>query len=252
MTTGWQLHTDSAEAYERYLVPTIFEPFARSLVARAAPAPEERVLDAACGTGIVARYAAPRAGHVVGVDVNAGMLAVAARIAPGLEWVQADLAALPFEDGAFEIVLCEQGLQFVPDRGLALAELHRVLAPGGRILVSVWRGLEHNPGFAAFADVLDRVGAGDVLRSAFAGGDGEEWREALGGAGFTDVRVCFEHGTPSWPSAAELLEGELAAFPVAVQASEALAAGLADALGQGRVVLDMQTSVVTGQTLTPH
>ena len=104
------------------------------------------MLDAACGTGVVARYAAPRAGHVVGVDVNAGMLAVAARIAPQLEWVQADVAALPFADGAFDLVLCEQGLQFMPDRAAALAELQRVLAPGGRIVASVWRGLEHNPG----------------------------------------------------------------------------------------------------------
>ncbi len=140
MTTGWQLDTDSAEAYERYLVPAIFEPFARVLVALAAPAAGERVLDAACGTGVVARYAAPRAGHVVGADVNAGMLAVAARIAPQLEWVQADIAALPFEDDTFDLVLCQQALQFVPDHAAALAELQRVLAPGGRILVSVWRG----------------------------------------------------------------------------------------------------------------
>ena len=194
MTTGWQLDTDSAEAYERYLVPAIFEPFARAL---AAPVAGERVLDAACGTGVVARYAGPRAAHVVGVDVNAGMLAVAARIAPQLQWVQADVAALPFEDGSFDVVLCQQGLQFVSDRAAALAELRRVLAPGGRILASVWRGPEHNPGFAAFADVLDRhagPGTGAVLRSPFAGGDGEAWRAALTAAGFRDVRVRIELG----------------------------------------------------------
>ena len=136
MTTGWQLDTDSAEAYERYLVPAIFEPFARApRRARRAQRTGERVLDAACGTGVVARYAAPRAGHVVGADVNAGMLAVAARIAPQLEWVQADIAALPFEDGSFDLVLCQQALQFVPDHAAALAELRRVLAPGGHAVV---------------------------------------------------------------------------------------------------------------------
>ena len=196
------------------------------------------MLDAACGTGVVARYAAPRAGHVVGVDVNAGMLAVAARIAPQLEWVQADVAALPFEDGSFDVVLCQQGLQFVPDRAAALAELRRVLAPGGRIVASVWRGPEHNPGFAAFADVLDRhpgPGAGAVLRSPFAGGDGEAWRAALTAAGFRDVRVRIELGSASWPSAAELLRQELASSPLAESlgrlseaALDALAADLAD------------------------
>ena len=256
MTTGWQLDTDSADAYERHLVPAIFEPFARALVALAEPAAGERVLDAACGTGIVARYAAPRAGHAVGADVNAGMLAVAARIAPQLEWVQADLAALPFEDGAFDLVLCQQGLQFVPDRAAALAELRRVLAPGGRILVSVWRGPEHNPGFAVFADVLDRrvdPGAGAVLRSPVAGGDGETWRAALTAAGFGDVRVRVERGGPSWPSAAELLRQELASSPLAgrlsAAARDALAADLAEALRDytegGRVVLRMETSVLT-------
>jgi SAM-dependent methyltransferase len=249
MTTGWQLDTDSAEAYERYLVPAIFEPFARALVALAAPTAGERVLDAACGTGVVARYAAPRAGHVVGADVNAGMLAVAGRIAPQLEWVQADLAALPFADASFDVVLCQQGLQFVPDRAAALAELRRVLAPGGRILVSVWRGPEHNPGFATFAEVLDRVGAGDVLRSPFAGGDGDVWREAMLAAGFGDVRRRVELGSPRWPSAAELLRQELASSPVSDPPSEALIADLAEALREHTdddgVVFRMETSVIS-------
>ena len=259
MTTGWQLDTDSAEAYERYLVPAIFEPFARALVALAAPAAGERVLDAACGTGVVARYAAPRAGHVVGADVNAGMLAVAARIAPQLEWVQADIAALPFEDGTFDLVLCQQALQFVPDHAAALAELRRVLAPGGRILVSVWRGPEHNPGFAVFATVLDRhlgIGAGAVLRSPFAGGEGEAWRAAMTAAGFGDVDVRIEPGNASWSSAAELLRQELASSPLAGRLSDAghdaLAADLARALRDhtdgDRVVFRMETSVLTGRS----
>jgi SAM-dependent methyltransferase len=252
MTTGWQLHTDSAEAYERYLVPAIFEPFARKLVALATG---ERVLDAACGTGIVARCT----GHAVGVDVNAGMLAVAARVAPQLEWVQADLTALPFDDGAFDLVFCQQGLQFVPDPAAVLAELHRVLAPGGRIVVSVWRGLEHHPGFAAFADVLDRYeGAGDVLRSPFARGEG--WPSALAAAGFDDVRAQVHRGSPSWPSAAELLRQERASSPLAELLSDAacdalapeLTEALRDRTEDGRVVLPMQTSVVTARTLTPH
>jgi SAM-dependent methyltransferase len=259
MTTGWQLNTDSAEAYERYLVPAIFEPFARALVALAAPTSGERVLDAACGTGVVARYAAPRAGHVVGADVNAGMLAVAERIAPQLEWVQADLAALPFEDGSFDLVLCQQALQFVPDHAAALAELQRVLAPGGRILVSVWRGPEHNPGFAVFATVLDRhlgIGAGAVLRSPFAGGEGEAWRAALTAAGFGDVDVRIEPGSASWASAADLLRQELASSPLAGRLSDAghdaLAADLAHALRDhtdgDRVLFRMETSVLTGRS----
>lgn len=261
---SWQLDGDSAAAYERFLVPAIFDQFARSLVELAAPAPGERVLDVACGTGIVARHAAPRVGErgrVVGTDVNEGMLAVAAGIAPGIEWRRGDVAALPFADGDFDVVLCEQALMFFPDRAGALRELRRVLAPGGRIALSVWRGREHNWFYEAFAVALERhagEAAGAMMRSPFPDWHAEELRGALAAAGFDDVRVRLEIGVEAWPSPAELLRREAASSPLAgpigalaAPARDALIADLAHALrdytDDERIVFPIETHVLTGR-----
>ncbi len=130
------------DIYERLMAPAIFAPWTRDLVALAAVRPGERVLDLACGTGVVARAVAVQpggAGPIVGLDLNPGMLATARAVATDLpiDWREGDATALPFADGAFEVVFCQQGLQFFPDKPAALAEVHRVLAPGGRVLLSV-------------------------------------------------------------------------------------------------------------------
>src|SRR5262245_8220944 len=125
-------HSRFADFYERVLVPTLFQPWASDLLARAAASPEERLLDVGCGTGIVARVARERLGpaaRISGVDVNAHLLKVAREVAPDIEWREADAAKLPFSDGAFDRVLCQEVLQFVSDRRAAARELRRVLAP---------------------------------------------------------------------------------------------------------------------------
>src|SRR5215468_6823133 len=144
----WQLSGQGPEFYEQHLVPALFAPFAESLVTQASLQLGERLLDAACGTGIVARMAAPRVGHVTGLDLNPGMVAVA-RTAPTplgapISWQEGSLEALPFEEGTFDVVLCQQGLQFSPNRAVAVREMRRVLRMGGRLLCSVWRDLTHN------------------------------------------------------------------------------------------------------------
>ena len=128
--------------------------------------PSERVLDVACGTGVVARLAAARvggSGNVVGLDLNPGMLAVAASIAPEtpatsapITWREASATKMPFTDASFDIVYCQLGLQFFPDRSAALREMHRVLVSEGRLGLMVWRGIEHSPGFRVLADALGR------------------------------------------------------------------------------------------------
>lgn len=150
-----------AETYERSIVPYLFRPWAQVLLDRASVQPGERVLDVACGTGIVAREAAKivgSAGQAVGVDVNPAMLAVAQEAAAGegisVEWRESDASDLPFSDESFDAVFCQQGLQFFPQRDSATRKMHRVLVPGGRALVSVWRDLELHPFFAALDQVM--------------------------------------------------------------------------------------------------
>src|SRR5260370_25850928 len=146
------------DAYERHIDPALFMPWARSLVETAALRPGERVLDVACGTGVVTRLAAKRVGaggKVVGLDLNAGMLEVARSRAPAIEWREGSATELPLPDAAFDAVLCQQGLQFFPDRPAALREMRRVLVPGRRLALSVWRSLQGSPGHRALADALE-------------------------------------------------------------------------------------------------
>jgi ubiquinone/menaquinone biosynthesis C-methylase UbiE len=143
-----------AEVYERSMVPAAFALWAADLLALLALQPGSRLLDVAGGTGIVARMAAPHTGAtgvVVGLDLHGGMLAVARAQAPTGVWVQGSATALPCTTAAFDVVVCQQGVQFFPDRLAALQEMARVLRPGGRVAVVVWGALADNPGHAALA-----------------------------------------------------------------------------------------------------
>src|ERR1700722_8583613 len=133
----WQVAGSAPEVYERELVPAVFRPWAPILVDLAHPRPGERVVDVACGTGVVARIVAARVGPkgtVVGVDLNPGMLSVARsavstdpRASAPVQWQEASADKLPFPDGSFDIVYCQLGLQFFVDRAAALCEMRRVL-----------------------------------------------------------------------------------------------------------------------------
>jgi ubiquinone/menaquinone biosynthesis C-methylase UbiE len=222
---GWQLEEGSAEAYERYLVPLLFAPGAEYLIELAGLGTGERVLDVACGTGIVARRAAQRVGsggRVVGLDINEGMLEVARKVSseayPAIEWQQGDANDMPLLDGAFDAVFCQQALQFFPDRLAALREMHRVLAPNGRLALSVLRSTEHNPGYRLLADTLERhVGpdAGSMMRSPFSSLSADELRELIAGAGFGKVRILLGIAPVRYPSAEEFLRWEGASSPLA-------------------------------------
>ncbi|SDK83310.1 class I SAM-dependent methyltransferase [Natronorubrum texcoconense] len=225
-SAGWQLEQSASEAYERYLVPPLFAPWAERLLDAADPQAGDRLLDVACGTGIVARSAASRVGEhgaVVGLDTNEGMLAVAAETTdddrrPTIEWRRGDATDLPFPEGRFDVVCCQQALQFVDEPSTALEEMHRVLAPGGRVALSVWRPLEHQPGYVVAADALERhIGdeAGTMMRSPFPAWDGEFLRTLASEAGFDDVSITIEIGTMRYPSIEEFVRREAASSPLA-------------------------------------
>ena len=168
----------------------------------------DRVLDVACGTGVVARRAlaavGPR-GSVVGVDLTEAMLAVAERIEPQVEWRLGDVMDLPLDDGSFDVVLCQAGLMFFPDRVAALAEMRRVLRTGGRLVVQVWGAA---PAQAAFADVVEQHGGravADRYRSPWSLPDPDELLANVTAAGFTDVAVQIVPGMNRFESVDDFL-----------------------------------------------
>lgn len=211
----WPVETGWARAYERHLVPSVFGPWGQRLIDTVAPGPGGHVLDVACGTGICARLAAERvgpSGRVVGVDVSPAMLAVAEEAAAGtqppIQWLEGDAGALPVSEAAFDVVVCQQSLQFFPDRPTVLAEIRRAAKPGGRVAVSVWLDVERCPGFARLADVLaDHVGpdVAAAVRIPFCLSDAEELRGLLVGAGLEGVRITRALGEFRYLSAERFL-----------------------------------------------
>jgi SAM-dependent methyltransferase len=191
-----------AEMYEAFYGPAIFEPCTRILVEHAAPRAGEAVLDLACGTGQVARRVAPLVGEqgsVTGLDLNPGMLAVARTLAPphgaAIDWREDDAVEPDLPDAAFDLVLCQQGLQFFPDRAAALRHVRRVLRPGGRLALAVWRGLDRHPLFRALAEaeaphLLPLGMTFDDLAAPFSLGDAAELRTLLADAGFKSVELA--------------------------------------------------------------
>ncbi|MDX3310896.1 class I SAM-dependent methyltransferase [Streptomyces sp. NPDC054884] len=146
------------EAYERHLVPVLFRPFATDLAVRAAALRPRKVLELAAGTGALTSAlltAAPTA-SVVASDLNEAMVAAGSAREPRADWQQADAQELPFEDGGFDLVVCQFGVMFFPDRPAAYAEVRRVLAPQGRFLFNSWGPLSTHGFGAAFQDALEQ------------------------------------------------------------------------------------------------
>jgi ubiquinone/menaquinone biosynthesis C-methylase UbiE len=151
------------KVYEQYLVPLTFEPYAEDLARRVALGPCTRVLEIAAGTGVVTRKLAsvlPEETAIVATDLNPAMLEVASSLAVKrpIEWREADAMQLPFDDASFDVIVCQFGAMFFPDKGKAFAEARRVLEPGGSLLFNVWDRIEENE----FADVVTRA-----LKSVF-------------------------------------------------------------------------------------
>jgi ubiquinone/menaquinone biosynthesis C-methylase UbiE len=193
---------DPAWSYEEYYIPAIFGPLTDVLLRHAPPASGERVLDVACGTGIVARRIAPIVGddgHVQGVDRNPAMLEVARACAPPgppIDWQLGDAAALEAADGSRDRVTCQQGLQFLPDRAAGVQEMRRVLGDGGIAVVAVWEGLDRHPFYASLFEAelpaLARFGvpASEAeLTAPFCFGDADALGALFTDAGFEQVHL---------------------------------------------------------------
>jgi SAM-dependent methyltransferase len=137
------------DAYDQFLAPSVFRPFAVELAARAARIAPRRVLEIAAGTGVLTAelMAALPDAHVTATDLNEPMVRYGAGQVPGADWQEADAGALPFDDEQFDLVACQFGVMFFPDKPTAFAEVRRVLTGGGRLLMSTWGPVETH-GFA--------------------------------------------------------------------------------------------------------
>ncbi|MDX3383226.1 class I SAM-dependent methyltransferase [Streptomyces niveiscabiei] len=147
------------DAYERHLVPVFFQPFAEDLAARAAAARPGSILELAAGTGALtsALLAALPGVPVVATDLNEAMVSAGSVREPRAVWRQADAQRLPFGDGEFDLVVCQFGVMFFPDRPAAYAEVRRVLAPGGRFLFNSWGPLASHGFGAAFQTAVEEA-----------------------------------------------------------------------------------------------
>jgi ubiquinone/menaquinone biosynthesis C-methylase UbiE len=221
---SYALRGSAAEMYERNMVPAIFEPFARELLEVANLSKGESVLDVACGTGIVARLAWPQVapmGRVVGLDVNAQMLEVA-RLASrqqglDIDWAEGSVSEIPLDAGEFDVVLCQHGLQYFPDRLTALSEMRRVLERRGRLVLSVWRPIRFNVGHSVFADVLQRRVSNDAAetrRAPFKLSDRNEVRTLVADAGFQDVVIRLTTRVARFPTAEAMVHIMIAGTPL--------------------------------------
>ena len=205
----------AAQAYEQLHVPAVFRQWAPRVVEAAKIEPGERVLDVACGTGVLAREAARRVGNdgsVAGLDASAGMLAVATQLTPGIKWREGRAESLPYDDEGFDAVISQFGLMFFGDRSEAIREMMRVLATGGRLAVAVWESLENSEAYPLEVALLERLAgkrAADALRAPFVLGDCEELAELFEGAGAGAVEIRTHRGTAEFPNIRTMVEADL-------------------------------------------
>jgi ubiquinone/menaquinone biosynthesis C-methylase UbiE len=221
--SAWHSTLTPAERYERYLAQGLLGDWTAALVALGNPQLGDRVLDVACGTGIVARAVAPyvgASGLVTGLDRLADRLAYARVLAAGLpiEWREADACAIPFPEAAFTLVLCQQGLNHIADKVAAVREMHRVLVPGGRLALTVWSTIEHLPAFAAWVSALEvhphlaKTLAEQRAVMSFAA---TRLRDLLIDAGFMEVAVRRDVRMGRCASSAELVQQHVGLLMVA-------------------------------------
>ena len=235
----------AAESYENYMVPGLFAPWSSHLIQIANPQPGERVLDVACGTGIVARQIAARVGSqgiIIGLDLDPDKINVARAMANqeglAIEWKTGPAEQLPFPDGSFDLLICQFGLMFFSDRHAALMEMYRVLGTDGRVVLSVWQELDRHPFYQTLDEVSrQRLGKSSV-GAVFSLGDADEVRKLLTYAGFQDIEIESMSITARYPNPQEFLAWEIDVDPAETPALQNL-----DAAAQKAILVSLHAEM---------
>lgn len=216
--TAWQVEVEAAELYESHFVPAIFQRWAEELVRFAGLKPGQRALDVACGTGAVARAAKTSvgsSGDVAGCDLNSGMLEVARRTAPEIDWVQCDAADLSFDDDTFDAVICQSALMFFPDPAAAVREMARVTRPGGQVVLQAWG---RTSAYEMLANVFDEVASPDaaaIIRAPFGMPEMATVQDLATGAGLHVEEARTHWDVAEFESMDSFVRTEIMASPMA-------------------------------------
>ena len=227
MTSAAEFSGSVPEFYDRNLGPVLFEPYAEDLAARLPTRDRLRVLEIACGTGIVTRRlreSLPDSATLVATDLNEPMVAYArdSVAAPGVVWQQADAQALEFDDGSFDVVVCQFGFMFLPDKVKGFQEARRVLVSGGLLLTNIWQSLEANPAPGAIHATVAQLFPADpprFLETPY-GYREDRIRADMAGAGWDDVQMETVRVQGLGPSAAEFAAGFALGSPLTHELAE--------------------------------
>ncbi len=217
-----------ADIYEQWFVPAMFSPLASRMVDAIQPRPGTRALDVACGSGILARRVASAIGanaSVVGLDLSPAMIgaarAAAERESLNIEWHVGRAESLPFGDNSFDLVTCQQGLQFTVDRMAAVREMYRVLSDGGMVAVCVWQPLDRHPVYVTLHGAMQRVLNTPAMAAPFSLAEIELGR-LLTEAGFRKVAIKPVTLTASFSEADRYVELQMEAVSAGIPALQQL------------------------------
>lgn len=219
--TKGQVVGSAAQVYDEFFLPALFQQYAGPVADVARVHPGDHVLDVACGTGVVALELQRRvgaSGRVVGLDINPGMLSVARSKSDKIVWREGDVERLPHQAEEFDAVTCQFGLMFFPDQAKAIAEMLRVLKPGGRLVLSVWDGLASSPGYDDMVRLLDDLfgkKVADAMRAPFVLGDRHRFNQVLRNGGAKNIEIQTVPGVARFPSLEQWVKTDIKGWTLA-------------------------------------